>query len=217
MAEELKGRGLGSLLAAWREGAFDRLREMVLAAKPAPAGHVNLTVKQTPRGWVAAANPRGGGGGLSKFLFIKQTDTNKVQVTFGSVGNEPVDNVLTDATIDASRNIYVKTTIIKDSFGRYIPDPATPPEIVSFLTTATQPVSDGPNETTGEPGSEFYVLLGTVTFDSGEITDVQNTGHGSLGFTPVIVGRVCIEAESEEEEDEIIDVRDIIFYRMQAS
>lgn len=68
MAEELKGRGLGSLLAAWRDGAFDRLREMVMAAKPAPNGHVNLIVKQTPRGWVAAANPRGGGGAGVRFF-----------------------------------------------------------------------------------------------------------------------------------------------------
>ena len=153
---------------------------------------------------------------VDDYLRIKRVSDTQVSVSFGSVGNAVPNNVETEVTInDATRNVYLKVVVSKDSFGRYIPNPAIDPTIQSVLASATQPVSDGPDETTGEPGTDFYILLGTVFVSGGEITGVSNTGNGSFGMTLVVVGKLCIPGETEEDDDEIVDVKDIVFYRMQ--
>ena len=197
-------------------GLTERVNQLIKAVKVLSEmkGDGNINVEVTDAnvlfslGGVGRSRIGGGGSlGFDTFLFVRESEPTKVIVDFGTVGNIDPSNINSDFTISSSTDVYVEISTTSAGFSNY--------KVSSCeIKVGTTPAPLAPNSTTGEPPSTFYVKLATVTFTSGSIETIQNTGNGSLSFGLTVVGRICVEGEGGE-PDEIKDVRDIVFYRMQ--
>jgi hypothetical protein len=196
-------------------GFANRINKLIKAvdviSKMRGDGNINVAVSDDniifSLGQIGEGRESGGGGSGLTFLFVRNIEGNDVAVDFGVVGKVSPSNIDTVATLTNQAEIWLKVVISSSGFNQYIVDS------VIIESGASTPESDAPNSTTGEPGSNFYLKLAEIKYVSGNISDVKNTGNGSFGFAPYITGTKCVQEEGED--DEIIDIKNISFYRMQ--
>lgn len=197
-------------------GFANRINKLIKAvdviSKMKGDGNINVAVSDDniifSLGQIGEGREIGGGGGSGlTFLFVRNIEGNDVAVDFGGVGKVSPSNIDTVATLTNQAEIWLKVVISSSGFNQYVVDS------VIIESGAVTPESDAPNSTTGEPGSNFYLKLAEIKYVSGDISDVKNTGNGSFGFAPYITGTKCVQEEGED--DEIIDIKNISFYRMQ--
>jgi len=188
-------------------GLASRINQLIKAVRVLSEmkGDGNINVAVTDSNVLFTLAGEGGVGGgptteVPKFLYVIPDGSNVIVET-GAVGNVTPSGV--DSSFTPGAEVWVKVVMEAAGFQSFAVASAV------IQTGAATPASDAPDSSTGAPGTDFYIKLADI-----DGSDIANTGNGSLGFATYITGRICVEGEGES-PDEIIDVKNISFYRMQ--
>jgi hypothetical protein len=190
----------GSIKTEITSDRLEALRKSTLANRPAPSGHVNAKIRQTPTGWTIEASPKGGGAASARAgaLVVTKVDATKFRVTWGVIrGNSgpfviPA-NVDLDGTVAESRWVYLSIAM-----GANLS--VTSATVLATASTMPENVYD---EATGEPITAYF-FLGQIVFDAGAIVSIGNsngTRGGSIIGISYIRDRVCVDDVSTDRFD----------------
>lgn len=141
---------------------------------------------------------------LAPEQFEGTVESNSIFVTYGVVGNVEPNNIFDDFQPESDSDFWLKIVFDHEN-GSSITS-------VEIEFGAETPESDSPDTETGNPGNEFFFHLGHVFLDNGQIDSIVNSGNGSLGHFTFTVGQICV---TDEYQDELRDLRNIGFYRLQ--